>query len=482
MAFDSNNGNFFAADTHLSLGKAAEKVGLPVARDYNDPTAPAMGCFALDMAISRRGQRISAFKAFLGKRVALERRGRLTVCTGTVASRLELDGDKGLATGVYIRSANKAGDTAEFFAKARREVILCSGAFCTPQLLMLSGIGPRDSGKDLGIPLVKELPAVGTKLSDHYSFPIMMEMPRNDTLHVLESVWALWYLLLWILFGTGLLGASSTPYSVFARTTAIDDKTMQVKVKDDRDNDTLDASDPRNIPDLEIMVMAINTFQRPVPGRSLFTLYPTLIQPHGRGTVELASADALAHPRVTLPMHRDERDVVSTRLAVRFTMRLAEEFQNSGYPHATPLFFAPGNNLDFLTEWESSDEDAVDANHVAPEVPAATNMKPGTEEKKSTVTVDVKTWRDVTDDEIDEYVARVSHTSLHYAGTCAMSNDDATGVVDQQLRVHGFRNLRIADASVFPKAPSAHPMAAIMMISQRCAEFVRQDWVKTKTE
>lgn len=426
-------------------------------------------------------------RAFLGKDVALQRRDRLTICAGTVASRLDLDGDKELVTGVYIRSSKAADKNTDmdFFVKARREVIVCSGAICTPQLLMLSGIGPKDSGKHLNIPLVKELPAVGKKLYDHYSFPVMLEMPRNETLHVLQSIWALWYLLLWILFGTGVLGAGSTRSSIFVRTGAIDEKTMQVKAEDDDDNDTMDASEPRNIPDLEIMITPISSFQRPVPGHSLFTLYPTLTQPHGQGHIKLACLDPLAHPRVTLPMHRDERDVVSTRLAMRFTMRIAEEFQNSGYPHDTPLIFAPGNNLGFLSEYEKGDEE-FDANPAAPEVHGADKSDAAEKTPVTAVNTvgkeDGKTWRNVTDEEIDDYTARVSHTSLHYAGTCAMSNDYRAGVVDQQLRVHGFRNLRIADASVFPKAPSAHPMAAIMMISERCAEFIKQEWAKRKTE
>lgn len=60
-----------------------------------------------------------------------------------------------------------------------------------------------------------------------------------------------------------------------------------------------------------------------------------------------------------------------------------------------------------------------------------------------------------------------------------MSNSAESGVVDQQLRVHGFQNLRIADASVFPEVPSGHTMAPVMMVAERCADFVKDVWTQS---
>lgn len=117
--------------------KMAEAVGLPVHRDLNDPAAPAQGYFYLDMAIDRRGNRVSAYRAWLNRRIANERREHLTVCTGVVASKLEVDEKGKQVTGVYIRHAGPGRDKKDFFVRARREVIICSGSLCSPQLLML---------------------------------------------------------------------------------------------------------------------------------------------------------------------------------------------------------------------------------------------------------------------------------------------------------------------------------------------------------
>ncbi|KAI3396748.1 hypothetical protein diail_11710 [Diaporthe ilicicola] len=99
-----------------------------------------------------------------------------------------------------------------------------------------------------------------------------------------------------------------------------------------------------------------------------------------------------------------------------------------------------------------------------------------------------KTWKTVSDDEIGDYVRRVSMSSLHVSCTCLMSTNEKSGVIDQRLRVHGFKNLRIADASLFPKIPSGHTMAPTMMVSipissSRSVQMIMMpDWTLYGTE
>lgn len=168
----------------------------------------------------------------------------------------------------------------------------------------------------------------------------------------------------------------------------------------------------------------------------------------------------------------DKRDLETARLAVRFTMRIAAEFQASGYPYPAPFAFAPGNSPHLLVEWEKSDQETTAKSE--PTQAALSNANPIAVAPNDQNTG--KTWKNVTDEEIDDYIRRVSHTSLHFSCTCPMSNDEKSGVVDQRLRVHGFKNLRIADASVFPRVPSSHTMLPVMMIAERCAGFIKEAW------
>ncbi|KAM7187992.1 hypothetical protein V8F20_010727 [Naviculisporaceae sp. PSN 640] len=475
------------------LEKAAAQIGLPIHKDYNDPSAPAMGLFTTDMAIDRTGKRASTYRSFLPATLAQARKSHLTICTGAAVSRLDIDTDASpannlLVKGVYIRpvQASKNGTQKatgdSIYVKARREVILSLGAICTPQILLLSGIGPAAHLSSLNIPVVKDLPTVGTALQDHCSAAIMLELPKNETLTMLESIWGLWNILLWLFSGTGLMSVSATPKSIFLRTSAIDSSTL----KPNRTESHLDASLPRNIPDAEIMIQPVSSFERHVPGHSLITLCPTLLQPLSRGRIELTSRDPLANPKIFHPMLEDARDFLPFRKAIRFAMRLAEEFAlKSGYPLPATLKFAPGVNLDLLEAWEKT-APVVDFDTGKGDAPVGYTFASRVDGPATAKTAKVsatakrinKTWRDVTDEEIDDYIRRVGMGSMHLASSCPMARDEkeGTGVVDQKLKVFGVRNLRIADASVFPKVPSCHTMAPTIMIAERCADFVKEAW------
>lgn len=211
-----------------SIEKASQALGLPIVDDLNDPAAPAMGFYRLDQAVNERSERATSYQSYLNKSVAYERRSRLTICTGATALRLNMDKGNTSVRGVFVRPAKNGGkSTEDVYVEARREVIVCCRALKTAQLLMLSGIGPREQLNSSGIPLIRELP-VGQSLSD-YAIPIMMDMPRRETMHMLQSaIYGLWHIFLWLFFSTGLMASSCIPSTIFVRSGAIDDKTMHI--------------------------------------------------------------------------------------------------------------------------------------------------------------------------------------------------------------------------------------------------------------
>ncbi|KAK7710335.1 hypothetical protein SLS64_005920 [Diaporthe eres] len=400
--------NAWAQDMSLddwAWERAAQAVGLSIIDDVNDPAAPAMGFYRLDQAVDERAERNTAYQAYLNESIARKRQSHLTVCTGASALRLKMDEDAGSVRGVFVQPTAAGKSTSDVYVEARREVIVCCGALKTAQLLMLSGIGPRDQLDANGIHVFRDLP-VGRFLSDHFAFPIALELPRRETMHMFETaIYGLWHALLWFLFRTGIMGSNCIPNTIFVRSGAIDDKTMAIVEQDPESEgdghsgNNMDISQPRNTPDIEVMMFA---------------------------------------------------DWPVARKAIRFSMRLAQEFQRSGYPHPAPIAFAPGNELEKLAEWEATAEQLQSV--------AATPVKASQESAASTSSTPAKTWDTVTDDEIDRYIRSVAGVSLHPSCTCRMSNDPQSGVVDQRLRVHGVRNLRIADTSVFPRGvmPACH--------------------------
>ena len=266
------------------MKRAINNIGLPSLDDCNDPTSAPYGYFELENAIDSKGRRVSAMTAFLSKSVAIERKGRLHICTGAIASRLNVSGDEDTsrtATGVFIRSSAPQSVNEEYHVKARREIILTCGAMTTPQLLLLSGIGPgkeKSAMASLNIPVIKELPAVGASLYDHYAMPVMLELPRSETLHLLEGLWGLWSMIMWIFTGSGWMSNSSAPTAIFLHTDTIDEKTMQVNAL----ITSKDTQKPKD-PNIEIMFIPLGSLERPVPGRSLFSIYPCMVNPRAKG-------------------------------------------------------------------------------------------------------------------------------------------------------------------------------------------------------
>lgn len=463
----------------LSVEEAARKVGLSVEKDCNNPAAPAMGLFDLDMTIDRKGYRVSTYKAFLDKTTAIQRRKHLTVCTGVIVSRLDIDEQAGIVRGVYIRRISKdtGGSDKDVYVHARREVIVCSGAICSPQILLLSGIGPKEQLDAHGITVKRELP-VGVSLQDHCSSSVMLNIPKSETLSLLESISGLWHMILFLVLGRGLMGASSIPKAIFVRTAAIDQDTMVVS----KNPDNMDASHQCNIPDVEIMIMPVNSLERAVPGHSLITFYTTLVQPKSVGSVELRNRDPLSNARILHPMLRNEEDLVPFRRGLRFTMRLADEFQRSGYPYPASFAFAPGVNPDLLCDWEQTAPSSASPD--APVPSAGLTFRSGAEDKplgkghqtgpEAAGPAENKTWKTVTDAEIDDYIRRVETGILHVSCTCPMSTDTKLGVVDQKLRVHGI-NCFPQDSQRSHHGPNHHGCRAVCRLYQK--RVVRENGV-----
>lgn len=455
-----------------SLEKPCRALGLASISDANTPTAPAQALFTNEFAIDQQGKRVSALSAFLNKDIATSRKNHLTVCTKSIVTRLKINKgieSKNSVEGVYLQELGNAtkNDGSEYFVSARREVVICSGALSTPQLLLLSGIGPKEELARHDIAQVSDLSAVGRHLQDHTMFPLLLEVTWSESVLAMTTLLSgLWNFLLYLFLGTGIMGTAVTPRSVFVRSSALTDQ-VTIKKVDDDGRDTMDDHQPHNVPDIEVMLISAPTLDRWLKGKSVISFLTALVQPNSKGTLQLASTDPKDYPIIHYPYFEDTKDLETARKAARLSMRLATELvDNPEYKHPISLFIAPTVNKEVLpTRKEAKGKDFSNA--------AAYTVFPKNRNGE-------KTWATVTDEEIDEYVKAVGTTGMHYASTCRMSLDSKHGVVDQALVVHGFSNLRIADASVFPKLPSSHTMLPVMMLGARCADFMKADRETTK--
>ena len=159
-AFHGTNGPLTVSDlrhvnmlTHAFV-EAGQQAGLPFNPDFNGPRQEGVGLYQVTQ---REGARCSTAVAFLD---SARPRKNLTIRTHAHASRITFD--QGRASGVVCSIRGQG-----FHFEAAREVILCGGAINSPQLLMLSGIGPADALRKLAIDVVHDAPGVGANLQDH---------------------------------------------------------------------------------------------------------------------------------------------------------------------------------------------------------------------------------------------------------------------------------------------------------------------------
>lgn len=299
----------------------AKNLGYPVASDFN---VPAPDGFGLPDVMVLKGVRHSSARAFIDP---IRGRRNLSVMSGTLVHRILFDGRK--AIGVEYEQGGQRKTL-----KARREVILCAGAFNSPHLLMLSGIGPAAHLADVGITPLLDLPGVGQNLQDHPVGMTFWDAARHNTFeNDLRLDRLAWNVLKWKLTGRG--SPAQSPLSVQSFLRSRPDLAR---------------------PDIQFQVSHVSYAARPwFPGwrkgaGHVISAGAILLNPASRGRVSLASSQPQVIPKVLLNLLQAESD--------RRTMRDMVIFMRQ--------FFATAPISDFVTSETApgpgaASGDAIDA-------------------------------------------------------------------------------------------------------------------------
>jgi choline dehydrogenase len=256
---------------------ATEAAGIPQVPDYNGPEQDGASMFQVTQ---KGGRRWSAADAFL--RPALGR-PNLELATGATVLRVELDGTRAVGVRVHDRRGERV-------IRAEREVVLSAGAIGSPQLLMLSGIGPAGELGEVGVTVRHDLPGVGRNLQDHPFVTMIYEVSDHDTLYGAEGPRALAE---WVLRRTGKLTSTVAEVVAFVRTRAgLPAADIQFHMGaayyEDHGAETYDG---------HCVVIA-----------------PVLVSPQARGRIWLRSSDPTDKPRI-LTNTLSEPDDVSSLVA-----------------------------------------------------------------------------------------------------------------------------------------------------------------------
>ena len=297
-----------------------------------------------------------------------------------------------------------------------KEVIVCCGALRTPQLLMLSGIGPADELKKHHIPLLVEAPEVGKNLFDHGSvtqfyrirnpeYGLCAPSPKFDHPTYLEG------------FPTDYIIAESAPSSVVQPALQLDYPGQFVT--DDHPHLFPPRSHYEILPMYAPTEVPLTNMNIPLDG-SIISIGIINLLPTSRGSIALASTDPVADPLFDPNYYATHTDRAIMRAAMRRNM----------------------------SAFETPEGQAI----IVEEVPPA-GFPPLTSKS--------------TDVELDARVRRCGGTFYHTAGTASMGR-----VVDAECRVKGVKGLRVVDASIMPTPISAHFMVAVYALAEQIAEII----------
>ena len=376
--------------------EAGRQAGHPVNDDFNGPEQQGFGRY--DFTI-RRGKRCSTSAAFLHP---IRHRRNLSIATECLVRRIVVEGQR--ATGIEIADGARARTV-----RAEREVILCAGTVNSPQLLMLSGVGPGDALKEHGIEVIHELPGVGRNLQDHVDCVIAYACTKPITLYRnLRADRLIGSVAQGMLFGRGV--ATTFPYEAGAFL-----KSRAELVAPDIQVHFMPALE--NAAKLHIPTHFRKT---PVEVNHGFSMRVGPVNPESRGWIGLRSADPAAAPLIQPNYLQDDADCRTTIAGIRMVRDVVEQ----------PAFAAYRGR----------------------------EIAPG---------ADVRSDADLT-----RWLRAGAMTTFHPVGTCRMGTDPMA-VVDARLAVHGIAGLRVADASVMPVIVSGNTNAPAIMIGEKAAEFIQ---------
>ncbi len=424
------------------LAVAMGDMGMPFRNDFYDNPSSFAGIGWTDMQMHNDGRRSNAAVDLLLPTLEKSKKGanNLQVLTDKLVTKVLFD--KTRAVGVEVIDGARAykvdaahkpesRSAPRITIKAKKEVILCGGAFNTPQLLMLSGIGGKDQLKQFNVPLLKELAGVGEHLLDHDEIGHIFEMKNlPDKLFRWQNTF---------LAEAGPQFASKADPSSFTEN--------YIPLVMDWFSGH-DKADPMH-PDLHIHLLTVlwrdfnlsAQFNDKDPLKANFlgqflshvdpkspkaytTFLLEVVKPQAtKGKVALLSPDPTEAPLVDMALHSAEADVSRLALGVELVRKMMA--------HPT------------LAKYE------------------AVEINPGPSYK--------------TLDQVKDYIRKYSSFGHHIGGTAKMGNGrlDPMSVVDSQLRVHGIDGLRVCDASIFPEQPAYKHVAAVVRGRRSAGRYLK---------
>jgi 5-(hydroxymethyl)furfural/furfural oxidase len=397
----------------LAIETAAAQRGLPSVAHINE--TPGDGFFPMPLAQDERG-RASSARCYLTPRV--RRRSNLAIVANAQVTGLGLSSGRVKCVTVESRAGVRT--------VSAREVILCAGAIHSPAMLLRAGIGPALELQQLGIAPVADRPGVGRNLQNHLYLHFALTIPPGLRLAAHRRGFAI----------AGLRLSSGMP----------------------------------ECPVGDLLLFALGRANPQPFGTGLAMLGAALYAPFSRGEVALRSPDIRIEPRVDFNMLDDPRDLPRLLKAAR---------------HAEALLFDPALVATYdeafllppLLALNQFNRPGLLGAAYAFAARVVLGSPPAIRRRLMDRALRPGRWfanrhsrLPLSDAELADAAAPMAHP----VGTCAIGRpDDPVAVVDPECRVYAIANLRVVDASIMPRIPSANTNLPTLMLAERAADLIR---------
>ena len=417
--FHGVNGPLTVSDLKFKskLAKSFLDGGMELGYNVTDLNGANAEGFMTQQVTIRDGRRCSAAKAYLRP---IRNRTNLHITMGSTAHRILIDRKTKIVQGVQFERNGK-----KYVAYARKEVILSAGTLNSPKILMLSGIGATEELNKFHIPVVHELPNVGKNLIDHVAFhKLIFTLNESDPSFNIDS-YDYNDAISYAKDGNGKLTAANQIEGL----ALIKSKYAANNVSDI----LLTLSSYKSITEGgegDINKQFYDQVFGPFTQANTFSIEATVVQPRSTGFVQLRSGNVYDAPIINPKYLSNEMDVKILIQGVRAAVRLAKtkafrkygtEFHNVVYPACKSI----AEDIDLF--WECT-------------------------------------------------LRQLTSVFYHITSTCKMGPNSTDYVVDHRLTVHGIQGLRVIDASVMPTIPNANIYAATLMIAEKGADLIKEDF------
>lgn len=403
--------------------KGAQEIGHQFL-DYNGKNQFGFGYV---QATTQRGRRHSVAKAFLRP---VKQRPNLHILTDARATKLLIDPGNKRAFGVeYYKNGRKR------IVRARKEVVLSAGTFHSPQLLMLSGIGPKEHLQEIGIPVIQDL-RVGETMYDHICYPgLVFTVNITDSTIILDDILNIPAITGWFKNQGPFVEIGGVESLGYIKTKKSKESIPHADIEVIFLGGTLSSDYGSGVRrGMDITKEVYDTVFKPVENKHAWTAFPMLVHPNSKGYIKLKDKNPFHWPKLYGNYFSDpeNQDIDTMVEGIKEIIRISD----------SPAMQRIGSRL-----------------HDIP-LPGCRNILFGSDEY----------WRCA--------LRQLTATLHHQVGTCKMGpKNDPEAVVDPALRVYGIKGLRVADCSIIPIPLTAHTNAPAIMVGEKAADLIKNDWL-----